>query len=102
VDARLPLATLPTQVLTLPTLTLHSAGENINLAWSPNGNEIAVGNSNDVISFIDTRKFEVVNTKSNDVLVNEIEWNHSGRRTHALQHPSAQLAPGVCLHLMPS
>eukprot|EP00035_Acanthoeca_spectabilis_P036322 m.38918 g.38918 ORF g.38918 m.38918 type:complete len:322 (-) comp7897_c0_seq1:4644-5609(-) len=58
--------------------TIKTSGENINLAWSPNGNEIAVGNNNDVISFIDTRKFEVVNQKKNEILVNEIEWNHSG------------------------
>mmetsp|Transcript_16857 Transcript_16857/g.43849 ORF Transcript_16857/g.43849 Transcript_16857/m.43849 type:complete len:320 (+) Transcript_16857:332-1291(+) len=58
--------------------TTKTAGENLSLAWSPNGNEVAVGNQNDVISFIDTRKYEVVNKKSCNMLVNEIDWNHAG------------------------
>lgn len=48
------------------------------MAWAPNGHEMAVANNNDVISFIDTRKFEVVNKKAFKRLINEVEWNHDG------------------------
>ena len=36
------------------TLT-YLAGENINICWSPNGDSIAVGNKEDLVTFIDTK-----------------------------------------------
>ena len=46
------------------------AGDNINICWSPDGNNIAVGNKDDLVTFIDARtwkpfadeqfKFEVI------------------------------------------
>ncbi len=39
-------------------------GENINLAWSPDGTTLAVGNKDDLITFIDvkTSKFVLLRT----------------------------------------
>ena len=34
---------------------LLTAGENINVCWSPDGNTIAVGNKDDLITFIDAK-----------------------------------------------
>jgi len=52
-------------------------GENINIAWSPDGNFIAVGNRDEVLSFIDVRKLEIVFTKKCQTEVNEFKWNPS-------------------------
>lgn len=60
------------------TQEIRTNGENINLAWSPNGNEIVVGSNSDVLSFIDVRNFQIVKKKPCDFLVNEIDWNHTG------------------------
>lgn len=42
---------------------ISTKGENINIAWSPNGSTIAVGNKEDLVSFIDARNYKVVSTK---------------------------------------
>ncbi|KAJ3412808.1 THO complex subunit 3 [Chytridiales sp. JEL 0842] len=65
---------------------IKTSGENINICWSPDGRNIAVGNKDDVISFIDPRggsdskgeKKYVWHTMAKDVEVNEIRWNYSG------------------------
>ncbi|VVC96016.1 unnamed protein product [Leptidea sinapis] len=38
---------------------ISTKGENINIAWSPNGSTIAVGNKEDLVSFIDARNYKV-------------------------------------------
>ena len=34
-------------------------GENINIAWAPNGKTIAVGNKEDLVTFIDVRSHKI-------------------------------------------
>lgn len=82
----------------LPTI-INTKGENINITWSPDGNTIAVGNKEDLVTFIDTRtlkicgeqpfNFEVIHLlqqqqqqqklKFHSTLhqVNEIAWNNT-------------------------
>lgn len=94
-------------------------GENINITWSPDGKTIAVGNKEDLVTFIDTRtnkiraeeqfNFEVcpshyillTSNIFNYVLqVNEIAWNNSSDLffltngmgcVHILSYPSLEL-----------
>ena len=50
-------------------------GPNLNVAWHPDGSTLAVGDRNDVISFVDTRKFRVAKTLENRYEVNEMAWS---------------------------
>lgn len=81
--AALMAVSMATLVLTLSSAgrcssTVSTVGENINIAWSPNGRYIAVGNKEDVISVVDTRTFRVVQKTNFKIEVNEISWNVSG------------------------
>ncbi|KAK3267058.1 hypothetical protein CYMTET_24361 [Cymbomonas tetramitiformis] len=58
--------------------TVQTQGENINISWSPDGSSIAVGNRDDVITFIDTRTFKILRTSRFLFEVNEIAWDKSG------------------------
>lgn len=51
------------------------AGENINISWSPNGQTIAVGNKEDLVSFIDVRQRRILRDEQFRFEVNEISWN---------------------------
>jgi THO complex subunit 3 len=42
--------------------TVPTSGENINIAWSKQGYEVAVGNKDDLLTFIDVRKYKVART----------------------------------------
>lgn len=53
-------------------------GENINLCWSPDGQTIAVGNKEDLITFIDVRTSKVKFTEQFKLEVNEFAWNKDG------------------------
>lgn len=55
-------------------------GENINISWSPDGNTIAVGNKEDVVSFIDARTYKVIEQRENNCEINEIKWNNDGNQ----------------------
>ncbi|CAO3631694.1 unnamed protein product [Cunninghamella echinulata] len=57
------------------TAVIQTGGENINISWSPDGDNIAVGDKNDTISIIDTRTFTISMTQKHNVEVNEIAWN---------------------------
>ncbi|CAO3599280.1 unnamed protein product [Absidia cylindrospora] len=57
------------------TAVVQTGGENINVCWSPNGENIAVGDKNDTISIIDTRTFTISMTQKHNMEVNEIAWN---------------------------
>lgn len=50
-------------------------GENINIAWSPDGKTIAVGNKEDLVSFIDVRSHKIRREEQFKFEVNEIAWN---------------------------
>eukprot|EP00871_Galdieria_phlegrea_P002410 jgi/Galph1/316/GphlegSOOS_G5038.1 len=61
-----------------PVSTLETEGENINLAWSPDSTYCAVGDKDDVLNFIDIRKFSVFHTIQFSEEVNEFKWNPAG------------------------
>jgi THO complex subunit 3 len=50
------------------------------MAWSPDGTTIAVGNKNDMVSFIDTRKFDVFREEQFNTEVNEFTWDPENAR----------------------
>ena len=53
-------------------------GENINLAWSPDGRSLAVGNKDDLVSIIDVRKGTISATHKFPMEVNELAWDATG------------------------
>jgi len=55
--------------------TISTKGENINITWSPDGNTIAVGNKEDLVSFIDARTFRLSSEHQFKFEVNELAWN---------------------------
>jgi len=59
------------------TNTVNTKGENINICWSPNGQSIAVGNKEDLVTFIDTKTFKARSHEQFKVEVNEIAWNNT-------------------------
>ena len=54
------------------------AGENINICWSPDGSTIAVGNKDDLVTFIDVRSNRSRAEEQFKFEVNEISWNNEG------------------------
>lgn len=72
-------------------------GDNINLAWSPDGSILAVGNKDDLITFIDVKSsksvshciddekkiqnlcFRIIREEQFRYEVNEISWDRSGQ-----------------------
>ncbi|KAI5730532.1 hypothetical protein M8J76_014714 [Diaphorina citri] len=56
---------------------IATKGENINITWAPNGNTIAVGNKEDLVTFIDVRMNKITTEKQFNFEVNEISWNNS-------------------------
>jgi len=58
---------------------INTQGENINVAWSPDGNYLAVGNKDDQVAMIDQRKtYKVVATQKFPYEVNEVAWDNTG------------------------
>lgn len=51
-------------------------GENINICWSPDGQTIAVGNKDDVVTFIDAKTHCSKAEEHFKFEVNEISWNN--------------------------
>lgn len=59
------------------TDVISTKGENINICWSPDGNTIAVGNKEDLITFVDTRTYKIRKEEQFKFEINEISWNNS-------------------------
>lgn len=55
-----------------------TSGENINICWSPDGSTIAVGNKDDLITFIDAKTHRSRLDQQYNFEVNEISWNKDG------------------------
>ncbi|CAG2181619.1 unnamed protein product, partial [Oppiella nova] len=79
--------------------TVQTKGENINICWSPDGHTIAVGNKEDLVTFVDTRTHKVRGEQPFKFEVNEISWNNdndlffltSGQgHVHVLSYPQLQ------------
>lgn len=51
-------------------------GENINICWSPDGQTIAVGNKDDIVTFIDAKTHRSKAEEQFKFEVNEISWNN--------------------------
>ncbi|CAF1200342.1 unnamed protein product [Adineta ricciae] len=58
--------------------TIETKGDNINLAWSPDGTTIAVGNKDDLITFIDVKSSKIIHEEQFHYEVNEISWDRTG------------------------
>mmetsp|Transcript_27530 Transcript_27530/g.60950 ORF Transcript_27530/g.60950 Transcript_27530/m.60950 type:complete len:309 (+) Transcript_27530:156-1082(+) len=56
-------------------MKIPTMGNNINVAWSPSGNNIVVGNRNDVLTVIDVRKGQQLTKKKFLYEVNELAWS---------------------------
>ncbi|RXN35209.1 THO complex subunit 3 [Labeo rohita] len=56
--------------------TVSTKGENINICWSPDGQTIAVGNKDDVVTFIDAKTHRPRAEEQFKFEVNEISWNN--------------------------
>ena len=53
-------------------------GENINICWSPDGQTIAVGNKEDLVTFIDVKTHKTKQDAQFKFEVNELSWNNPG------------------------
>lgn len=56
--------------------TINTKGENINICWSPDGRTVAVGNKDDVLTFIDFKAKKIRHEQHFKFEVNEISWNN--------------------------
>ena len=50
-------------------------GENINITWSPDGKTLAVGNKEDLISFIDVKTHKIIREEQFKVLKRKVLSN---------------------------
>ena len=59
--------------------TVALTDENINVAWSPDGAQVAVGNRDDVFAFVDAKTHKVTRTTAKfPYQVNDASWNRAG------------------------
>jgi THO complex subunit 3 len=54
------------------------SGENININWAPDGKTIAVGNKEDLVTFIDYKTHKTKKDEQFKFEVNEFSWNNDG------------------------
>lgn len=87
--------------------TVPTKGENINICWSPDGQTIAAGNKEDLVSFIDVRTHKVKADQQFKFEVNEISWNNENTLffltngqgcMHILSYPELQLKYVLTAH----
>lgn len=59
---------------------IETKGQNINLAWKPDGNSIAVGSKDNKLTVIDTKTLKPIirSTKQFPYEINEMAFNHTG------------------------
>jgi THO complex subunit 3 len=99
--------------------TINTKGENINISWSRDGNTIAVGNKEDLITFIDTRTNKIRAEEKFNFEINEISWNRTSDQmfltsgqgsVHVLSYPNLEIqnvlkahpATCICIDFDPS
>lgn len=59
--------------------TVALTDENINVTWSPDGAQVAVGNRDDVFAFVDAKTHKVTRTTHKfSYQVNDASWNRKG------------------------
>lgn len=56
-----------------------TSGEIINLAWSPDGAQVVVGDKADCLTVIDARTYGVLHATKFEFEVNEFRWDRQGR-----------------------
>ncbi|KAL1115432.1 hypothetical protein AAG570_007462, partial [Ranatra chinensis] len=87
--------------------TIVTKGENINISWAPDGSTIAVGNKEDLVTFIDAKTFKIKTEKQFNFEVNEIAWDNNSRLffltngqgcIHVLSFPALELQNIVKAH----
>jgi THO complex subunit 3 len=80
--------------------TINTKGENINITWSRDGNTIAVGNKEDLITFIDTKTNKIRAEEKFNFEINEIMWNRTSDQmfltsgqgsVHVLSYPNLEV-----------
>lgn len=91
---------------------VETKGENINITWAPDGGTIAVGNKEDLVTFIDARTHKILAEEQFHFEVNEISWNKDSDLffltngqgcVHILSYPDLELQhilkahPGTCI-----
>lgn len=86
---------------------INTKGENINIAYAPDGNAIAVGNKEDLVTFIDSRTCKIRAEEQFSFEVNEIAWNNSSDlffitnglgSVHILNYPNLELQQVLRAH----
>ena len=55
---------------------ISTKGEVINMTWKSDGGNIALGNKDDLVCFVDLKTHKIHLDKQFDFEVNEIGWNH--------------------------
>ncbi len=74
----------------------------MNLCWSPDGQTIAVGNKDDLVSFIDVRTHKSKHDEQFKFEVNEITWNNEGDLFFLTSGPGAlHIYRSVCCVSLP-
>lgn len=91
---------------------INTKGENINITWAADGNALAVGNKEDLVTFIDTRTNKIRAEEQFNFEVNEIAWNNTSDlffltngqgSVHILSYPNLELQhvlrahPATCI-----
>ncbi|GAA5913094.1 hypothetical protein JCM5296_002067 [Sporobolomyces johnsonii] len=61
-----------------PTSTIETYGDNINMAWSPDGKTIVVGNRSDRLLWVDVEQQTVIKRENMDKETNEVLFSHNG------------------------
>jgi len=91
---------------------VSTKGENINVTWSPDGKSLAVGNKDDLITFVDVKSQKIRREEQFKFEVNEIAWNKNSDLffltngqgcVHVYHYPEMELQhvlqahPGNCI-----